>query len=118
MLAKSAMAFMGMNRGKMNPEELIPRLEAEFGYPSQGAQSIANKLVQCTPIIQQVFLEYWGSGEIPGLIVEEFTAERLMKEHGMNLIAAMLTLDWLVREPEKAKVSLKKGHDRIKPPAG
>lgn len=31
----------------------------------------------------------------------------------MNEVAGFLTLDWLLREPEKAIASLKKGHDTI-----
>ena len=31
----------------------------------------------------------------------------------MNLIAALLTLHWLLREPNWASASLRKGHDRM-----
>lgn len=95
----------------MNENELIPRLVAEFGYPLKGAQLVAEKLVSSTPQIQEVFVKYWERGEIPLLEVEGYTFSKLAEEHGMKPVAAFLTLDWLIREPERAKASLKKGHD-------
>lgn len=97
----------------MNENELIPRLISEFHYPPQGANIIAQKLVNCSPDLQNAFITFWETGEIPPLEVEGYTVERLVTEHGMKPIAALLTLDWLKREPEKAKASLIKGHDFV-----
>jgi hypothetical protein len=97
----------------MNVNELIPRLTSEFGYPLKGAQIIAEKLVNCTPQIQVAFTKFWEKGEFPNMEVEGYTFASLVSEHGMKPIAALLTLDWLIREPEKAKESLKKGHDVV-----
>ncbi len=41
-----------------------------------------------------------------------------MELHKMNPIAAFLTLDWLIREPEQAIESLKHGYDFIKTDTG
>jgi hypothetical protein len=93
--------------------ELVTRLVSEFGYPLQGAQMVAEKLLACGPEIKAAFLYWWNEGSLDDLVVEGYTVQRLMEEHGMNPIAAFLTLDWLMREPEKAKVSLARGHDRV-----
>ena len=40
--------------------------------------------------------------------------QRLADEHGMNPIAAYLTIDWLIKDPEAALMPLTKGHDWVK----
>jgi hypothetical protein len=97
----------------MNENELIPRLITEFHYPPQGAKIIAEKLVNSMPEIQKAFLNFWEKGEVPLLEVDGYTISNLETEHGMKLLAALLTLDWLIREPDKAKASLRKGHDFV-----
>jgi hypothetical protein len=97
----------------MNQEELLPRLISEFHYPPKGAQLVAEKLSVSKPEIQSAFLYFWNTGELPLIEVEGYTVKQLETEHGMKPIAALLTLDWLLREPEKAKASLKRGHDRV-----
>lgn len=95
-------------------DEMLPRLIDEFGYPKKGAQIVVQKLMQCTPEVKEAFLAWWHSGETGALEVEGFTVKRLMKHHGMNPVAAFLTLDWLKREPDAALSSLVKGHDYVK----
>ncbi len=103
----------------INADNLIPRLQDEFGYPEDGAKMVAEKIVAATPLVQVAFLAWWQSGTMPGTLeIEGFTTERLMAEHGMKPIAAFLTLDWLAREPQAAKVSLARGHDSIRPSKG
>jgi len=97
----------------METQSLIPRLVAEFGYPEKGAKLVADKLVSSAPEIQSTFLIWWQNGEIMDLAVEGYTVSQLMAEHQMNPVAAFLTLDWLKREPEAARISLAKGHDRL-----
>jgi hypothetical protein len=97
----------------MNENELIPRLISEYKYPPKGAQIVAEKLVNSSQQVNQAFNVFWETGEVPELEVEGYTISRLVKEHRMTPIAALLTLDWLIRDPEHAKKSLKKGHDIV-----
>ena len=53
-------------------------------------------------------------GTLDDLTVEGYSVTRLIKEHGMNELAAFLTLDWLKQEPEKAKASLARGSDWVR----
>lgn len=104
-----------MNKSLFTLESLIPRLCYEFNYPENGARILVSKLIKCNPIIQNAFSIWWEKGIIPSeLEIEGYSMERLINEHGMNPIAAFLTLDWLLREPQKAKQSLQKGHDQVK----
>jgi hypothetical protein len=93
---------------------LLPRLQSEYGYPLKGAQLMAEKLVACQPVIKGAFMKWWQAGEFTPLEVEGYTWNQLMEKHGMKPLAALVTLDWLLREPEKAKQSLRKGHDFIR----
>ena len=95
-------------------KDLIPRLRKEFDYPPTGAQMVAADLRACGPAIRAAFWQWWNAGALDAdLEVEGYTLKRLAEEHGMTPIAAFLTLDWLVKEPEAALASLARGHDRI-----
>lgn len=96
----------------MDKDALIARLVAEFYYPPKGAALVADKILACAPDLQKAFTIWWEGGELPVVEVEGYTMERLMLEHGMNPFAALLTLDFLRREPQRALISLRKGHDR------
>jgi hypothetical protein len=102
----------------MERSSVIERLCHEFGYSAQGARLIVDKLDRLDGEILFAFQRWWQDGTLPDYEAEGYTIERLMTGHGMNPIAAFLTLDWLVREPEKALISLRKGHDRLAPQAG
>ena len=93
---------------------LIPQLMSELNYSYQGAQLVVVKLRQSAPEIQAAFTTWWQSGHIPELEVNSYNVERLMQHHSMNPIAALLTLDWLMREPAKALASLQRGHDEVR----
>lgn len=103
-----------MERQQFYVEDLLPRLENEFGYPQSGAKLVAEKLVICDPLISGAFWEWWQTGKAKlELEIEGFSLARLMNEHQMKPIAAFLTMDWLLREPQKAATSLRRGHDNI-----
>jgi len=82
------------------------------GYSPEGAQAVADRLRLCIPITRQLFEQWQAGGNLDGTVqIEGFTATRLMTEHGMNEVAAILTLDWLARDPQTALESLARGHD-------
>jgi hypothetical protein len=94
--------------------DLVPRLIGEFGYSPYAADVTARELVAADPRIQEAFYRWWNTSEISDIEVEGHHLQRLADEHGMNPIAAFLTLDWLIKEPEAALASLARGHDRVK----
>jgi len=98
---------------KFNRQEIKDRLVTEFGYPAIGADLITDKILNLQPELSQPFEEWWTTGDIPSLNIEGFSLEDLETNHSMNTIAAFLTLDWLIREPEKARTSLNRGHDHV-----
>lgn len=94
-------------------DEVIQRLTDEFGYPEKGASLVADKIVKLDTMLSSRFHGWWTEGIIEDVNIHGYSIERLQSEHGMNTIAAFLTLDWLLREPERATHSLRKGHDKI-----
>ncbi len=102
------------NASTFGTADLLPRLTTELGYPTAGARLISEKLMKCNASVRAAFWQWWNTNSLDAnLEIEGYTLARLMDEHGMKPIAAFLTLDWLQREPEKAKESLARGHDQI-----
>jgi hypothetical protein len=59
-------------------------------------------------------LEHWLlTGEEPTIQIEGYSVSSLKKSHKQTVFAAIMTLDYLKREPEKAKKSLNLKYDRI-----
>jgi hypothetical protein len=104
---------MNQDSARVDPAQLIFRLTSEFGYPLQGARLVADKLSTSAPEIRNAFLAWWTGGDLPSVEIGGFTLRWLMEERGMKPIAALLTLDWVMREPEVAAKSLRKGYDTI-----
>jgi hypothetical protein len=99
------------DRGASGLEE---RLTRDFGYPPNGARAVASRLTAMTGPVDEAFRSWWATGVTPEIEIEGFTVDRLREEHGMNEIAALLTLDWLNRDPIAAAASLHKGHDVVR----
>ena len=99
----------------IQPDEIIPRLVAEFSYTEKNAARVALDLQACTPAVQEAFEKWWrGEGLDPHLAVKGYTLKRLTEEYGFGPIAAFLDMDWLIREPETAAQALSEGYDVIK----
>ena len=93
--------------------ELEARLVKEFDYLPYQAESVIKDLAKLEPVILAEFEGWWLTGDCPTVEVEGFTVMYFMQEHGMNVIAALLTLSWLLVEPEKAKKVIARGYDRV-----
>ncbi len=100
----------------MQRQELIDRLVSEFDYKDYEAPLIADNLLASSPVVQAVFEKWWRGGELDKrLEVQGYTLQRLMDEYALKPIGALLTMDWLIREPGKALAALAEGYDIIEP---
>lgn len=63
--------------------------------------------------LHESFARWWETGELPTVGVGSCTAEHLVKERSLTPLAALLTLDWLLREPEAARIAIECGQDRV-----
>lgn len=97
-------------------QELISRLTSELGYPLHSAELMADKVERIQPELREPFERWWDTGELPRVEVEGYTVARLMEERGLNPLAALMTLDWLLREPELARATIERGFDRVVTP--
>ena len=79
------------------------------GYPDFMLENTIDKIVRLDPNISQTFVEWLDKGTEPRIEVEGFSYTLLKQMYGMKPIGIFITLDWLLREPEKAKESLAHG---------
>jgi len=83
------------------------RLINELDCKASQADGVAEKIQKLSPEIYSAFEEWFNTGKISEIEVEGYTVASLRaKKKQMNAVGAFLTLDWLKREPEKAKFAL------------
>lgn len=92
----------------MEREKIIEILKNE-GYPDFIIGKTADKIEAFSPVIAKAFCSWCERKEQINLVVEDFSFDDLIGKWGMKPIGAFITLDWLIREPEKAKEALNKG---------
>lgn len=83
-------------------------------YPENKVNLLVPSLEKMSPAIKKALESFLLTGNNLELNLLGYSVEKLTREHGMNEIAAYLTLDWIVREPDKAIESLRKGHDFVR----
>lgn len=78
-------------------------------YPQYMLEQTADKLEIMNSNLKEAFENWANNGTIPTVEVEGWSYNRLIEKFNMRPVAAFLALDWLIRDPEKASKSLKKG---------
>ena len=94
-------------------KQILPRLMQEWGYIEEEGAAVALELEQTAPQVREAFQVWWATARPCELEIQGYTVARLMQEFQMNPIAAFLTLDWLLQEPESALAALTEGYDVI-----
>lgn len=92
----------------METKEIVNYLEAQ-GVPKDQTGEVIQMLEKADPVIYNAFKAYIKEGIAPDLCIEEYTCKGLMKELGLSITGALLTMDWLIREPENAKKAIEEG---------
>lgn len=97
------------NMLNMEVTKIINILE-QRGYDPRSAQLVAGELLLLSSPLN-MFFEAWLSDESRKYDFEShgYSISSLMKDRQMTYPAALLTIDWLVKEPANALKSLKKG---------
>lgn len=78
-------------------------------YPDYMLEQTADKVENMNKSLMEAFEDWANNGNIPTIEVEGWSYKRLIEKFNMRPVAAFLALDWLIRDPEKASKSLKKG---------
>ena len=95
----------------MDKNDYVEWLIRDWNYPENGAELLYQKFLTSKPEIKTRIIDLFNNGECNSIEVKGFSSDSLMKTHNMNIIAALFTIDWLLREPDKAEKSILKGYD-------
>lgn len=87
----------------------IKEILVRENYPEFMLEPTIDKIERFTPEVKAVFNEWCSRNETPEFSVEGFSYKGLVIKWRMKPVGAFITLDWLIREPEKAKAALQKG---------
>ncbi|HNR95918.1 MAG TPA: hypothetical protein PKJ21_04650 [Anaerolineae bacterium] len=98
-------------------EELTQFLHEELRYSPRAAQVAAQDLLSSQPEIRKAFDQWRATGELPELEAEGYSLRLLVEEYGLKPVGALLTLDWLMVEPEEARAAILRGRDQVAVPA-
>lgn len=91
-------------------ENQIKYILIDRGYNERNAKLVAHELTLLSAPLQPL-LSQWLDNEqhMEDYKAEDYTITGLMQKRGMTYPAALLTIDWLLKEPEEAKLSLSRG---------
>lgn len=92
----------------MNEEKIIAVLVSK-GYPEKQAKMTAIDLLQIDASLQALLVQWIENGVETDVEAEGFSLVWLMKQYKMMYPAALLTIDWLIKEPEIAVNAVRKG---------
>lgn len=88
----------------------IKEILIERGYPEAAAIATSNNLSKLTGRFQEALHKWLSDGLESDIESHGYSSNGLMSRFkGMTYPAALLTLDWLEREPEKAKKTIEQG---------
>lgn len=88
---------------------ILLKILKDENYPSHMIENTLHKLSNLQPQTATALKKWLEDGKAPSLNVEGYTFSVLTTKFGMQPIGAFLTLDWLCREPQKARDALKRG---------
>ena len=94
---------------------LRDRLVNDFDYPEANVDDVVGKIGVMSPDIYAAFEKWFDTGVIIDVEVEGYNFAAIKaKSTKINPIAVYLTLDWLKREPVKAKAALNRQYNPIR----
>jgi hypothetical protein len=98
----------------MDREKLKNLIQLRFpdGYKS-GMDLTINDVCGMDSEVQRRTMKFLETGEVEDVEIEGYTIKKLT-EMGMNALAAFLSQNWLLKNPDEAKAMLKRGWDSIK----
>ena len=82
-------------------------------YDDKGKEVLFEEYSKAGDPIKEDVGKYLNEGTVSDIEVEGYSIESLKNDHGMNELAALFTIDYLMKDPIAAKASLSKGHDSV-----
>lgn len=93
----------------MNNISLIKKELLSEGFPEFMIDRTITKINNFSGALLDAFNDWMSSGKEPSIVVEDYSYTELIEKYSMTSIGAFITLDWLVKDPEKAKKALTEG---------
>ena len=91
-------------------ENIRELLMSHFGYSEQDACVLCNDLEQLDQALVPVLTKWIKDSDCSdSMEYSGYSMNSLCAEYGMNFIPALLTLDWIIKEPEQAIPAIKSG---------
>ena len=91
-------------------ENIRELLMSRFGYSEQDTCVLCNDLEQLDQALVPVLTKWIKDGNcLDSTEYSGYSINSLCEEYEMNFIAALLTLDWIIKEPEQAIPAIKSG---------
>ena len=91
-------------------ENIRELLMSRFGYSEPDACVMCNDLEQLDQALVPVLAKWIKDGDCSDSTeYSGYSINSLRAEYEMNSIAALLTLDWIIKEPEQAISAIKGG---------
>ena len=81
----------------------------ENGYSEKSANIILEDLLHLSSPLDKYLMEWIDNGNCKDFVYDGYSVQDFQKKRGMKYPAALLTMDWLIKEPERTKESLKRG---------
>ena len=82
----------------------------KVGYPEGIGKKIAHDLDSLSPELKPLWMAYMENNEEQAdFSVGEFSIRKFMEKEKMNYIAAILTIDWFIKDPKSALEGYRKG---------
>jgi len=90
-------------------KDRIYNILLERGYSEQYAKLMLNDLLNISQPLDNYLLDWMNDEQCQtDFSSNGYSISDLQKERGMKYPAALLTMDWLIKEPDNAKRSLTK----------
>ena len=90
--------------------ETVKQILIQRGYPGTAAILVAEKLAKISQRLKPALDAWLSTGAEPVECAEGLSTKILMeKQKNMKYPAALLSIDWLIREPNIAKAIIEKG---------
>lgn len=72
-------------------------------YSDEQASKVQSDLSEISPELKPVLQSWYSTGQFANYECQGYSIFRLMQMYGLNYVAALLTIDWLIKEPAEAK---------------
>lgn len=89
--------------------EKLKEVLYSHGYNDKQVVSVMNRLCAIDGSLKNYLQEWVNEGKVADVVICDISLKSLMSKYDMEYPAALLTMDWLIREPEKAIRSINRG---------